>query len=138
MYNMFVGLCCAVTRINGERTPLKSLISSLFVLCVLTLAWSREIWKQLRCQTLFPVAPASELPDVDSACKVATDSIAALLQPSRRSDAEMDAEDAPTAAVRTPAVCDLGVSSKTAVVEICSKRRKVDDVTTELMEGAAN
>ena len=50
----------------------------------------------------------------------------------------MDAEDAPAAAVRTPAVCDLGVSSKTAVVENCSKRRKVDDVTTESMEGAAN
>ena len=32
---------------------------------------------------------------MDSAYKVATDSIAALLQPNKRSGAEMDAEDAP-------------------------------------------
>ena len=31
--------------------------------------------------------PAAELPDVDSTYKVATDSIAALLQPNKRSDA---------------------------------------------------
>ena len=51
-----------------------------------------------------------DLPDVDSAYKVATDSVAALSQPTKRSGAEMHAEDAPAAAVCTPLAYDLGAS----------------------------
>ena len=88
------------------------------------------------------------VPDVDSAYRVATDSIAALLQPNKRHGAEMDAAGAPATAVFTPTVCDLGASSlddgmdleetQAAVVDNCSKRMKEDDITRELMEAAAN
>ena len=81
---------------------------------------------------------------MDSTCRDATDSIAALLQPDERHGAEMDAAGAPR---RCSVLADGGVTlaparstrgwTSRAVVENSSKRKKEDDATRELMEGAA-
>ena len=120
---------------------------SSFVPCVLTVAWSRWIRSQLRLQTWFPVAHHWCYLTWTVPTKLRPTASRALLQPNKRSGAVMDAEDAPAAAVCSPTECDLGASSLNdgmdventlaAVFENCSKRRKEDEFTKELMKGAA-
>ena len=87
------------------------------------------------------------IPHADSAHQVETESIVALLQPKKRHGTEMDVTGVPAAAICAPTVSDPEACSlievmefeetQAAVLENSSKRRKENDVTRELMEGAA-